>query len=92
MAQLPDPTDYGNIPGAGPLRPGGVPGVPQTDANLPSTPSPAAKRQQPAVTMLRDLWQGTEKVRERGTEYLPKAPAEDAVNYTARLIDRKSVV
>lgn len=85
---LADPTDYGNEPGTGgPLRQGGVAvdGMPQSQANLPSTRSAASARQEPAVTMVRDLWCGTEKLRERSTAYLPKAPGEDTRNYNARL-------
>jgi hypothetical protein len=87
MVMLPDPTDYGNKPGDGPLRPGGqsLDGLPQTQADLPSTPSPAAQKQAHDVGIVRDLWGGTSKIRERSTVYLPKAPGEDPQNYASRL-------
>lgn len=87
---LADPTDYGNKPGDGPLRPGGVPGTPAKDVDLPSTLSKAAEAQVGAVVLCRDLMGGTDKFRERSTVYLPKAPGEDAQNYAVRL--RRSVL
>lgn len=88
MAELADPLNYGNAPGAGPLRPGGksvlVPAITQ-DADLPSTPNAAAKRQANALTIVRDLWGGTERLRECGATYLPRSPAEEADNYQTRL-------
>ena len=84
---LADPTNYGNQPGDGPLRIGGVslPDVPQQDKDLPSTPSAAAKRQAPAVAMVRDLWQGTDAVRAKGTAYLPQGAGEHPQDYAAKL-------
>lgn len=83
-----DPRDAGNAPGNGPLRVGGA--VPKSrvagsDADLPSTLSPSAKKQAPAVSIVRDLWGGTETVRDKATEYLPRAPGEKNPNYQARL-------
>lgn len=84
---LSDPLDYGNVPGAGPLRQGGVSVTAPSskDKDLPSTPSPAAARQAPALAIVRDLWQGTERVRERTTAYLPQEVGESAQNYRIRL-------
>lgn len=83
---LADPMDYGNSPGNGPLRVGGS-SVKASDgnANLPSTPSPAVSRMLPSVTMMRDLWSGSAKVRAEGEAYLPKAPAERPSDYRTRL-------
>lgn len=85
-----DPTNYGNRPGDGPLRIGGqsvatLPSGPQTRGNLPSTLSPAASKQQDALTLVRDIWGGTESVRKKTTVYLPQAPAEKPGNYATRL-------
>lgn len=82
-----DPTDAGNRPGDGPLRIGGVnlAHTPETEQNLPSTLSPAADRQQESLTLVRDLWGGTPRVRAAKTAYLPQAPGEDAKNYAQRL-------
>lgn len=82
-----DPLNAGNRPGDGPLRPGGqsVESIPLTDANLPSTLSQAAKRQMPALAMMRTLWGGTQAVRAKSTDYLPMAPAESSTNYHIRL-------
>ena len=83
-----DPTDYGNQPGDGPLRVGGqsASSLPVSDkANLPSTLSPAAERQQAALILVRDLAEGPDRVRDKAQTYLPKAPGEDAQNYRVRL-------
>lgn len=83
---LADPTNYLNPPGAGPLRPGGVSvGSPTPEADLPSTPSPAVKKQMPALTIARDLSGGNERVKACGPLYLPKAPGESQANYAIRL-------
>jgi hypothetical protein len=84
---MPSPVDAGNAPGAGPLRPGGqsVSDIASPEANLPSTPSKSAAKQAPALTLMRDVVDGPEKVRACGATYLPKAPGEDAANYTDRL-------
>lgn len=88
--RLADPTNYGNAPGSGgPLRVGGkskgsVPAVVR-DADLPSTPSECVKRQTTALAIVRDLWGGTERMRDRGTVYLPKAEAEPPDTYRIRL-------
>ena len=86
-----DILDQGNRPGDGPLRAGGQPPpnasmTPQSEANLPSTPSDAVKKQMPALTLCRDLAGGPERVRERSTTYLPQAPGEDNQNYRTRLL------
>lgn len=60
-------------------------GLPFTDADLPSTPSHCVKRQMTALQIVRDLWHGTERLRDKGAEYLPKSPAEDAQHYADRL-------
>lgn len=82
-----DILDQGNRPGDGPLRPGGQPSpVPITnDADLPSTQSACVKKQMPALTLVRDLAAGPERVREKATTYLPQAPGEDPQNYKVRL-------
>jgi hypothetical protein len=82
-----DPTDAGNFPGDGPLRIGGisVSGLPETGENLPSTRSPAAKEQEAALKVVRDVWDGTPKVRAATTAYLPQAGGEDPTNYQSRL-------
>lgn len=88
---LSDPYNVGNEPGRGPLRQGGqsvtsLPTSPSAARDLPSTRSPEAEKQAHAVTLVRDLWGGTETVRSRTTEYLPKAPAEEPENYSTRLL------
>lgn len=86
-ATLADPTDFGHIPGDGPLRPGGktVSDGPMRDGDLPSTMSPSAQAQANAVTICRDCFRGTEAIRDAGTAYLPKAPGEESTDYSARL-------
>jgi hypothetical protein len=81
------PSDYGNRPGDGPLRLNGqaVADILQP-GDLPSTVSEAAERQQPAVTLLRDVVAGPERIRDAGSAYLPQAPGEDPKNYRARLL------
>lgn len=81
-----DPTNFGNAPGDGPLRVGGqnhtqIPG----DENLPSTKCLAAKRQAPALTLVRDLSAGNERIKDEGETYLPRAPRERSVDYAVRL-------
>jgi hypothetical protein len=85
---LTDPTDFGNRPGEGPLRRGGqsVGTLPQTGPNLPSTLSPCAQQQQAALSIVRDLIAGADKIRERATVYLPQAPGEKSENYRNRLM------
>lgn len=82
-----DPMDTGNKPGDGPLRAGGesVPGIMIEQANMPSTRSPRAASQLPAVQLCRDLWGGNETVKAVGMTYLPKAPGETSANYATRL-------
>jgi hypothetical protein len=86
-----DPTNYANQPGDGPLRIGGqsASSIPETAENLPSTQSQAVKDQQYALTIVRDLEAGGQRVRARGESYLPKAPGESSANYDIRL--RRSV-
>jgi hypothetical protein len=85
---LADPSNYGNAPGQGPLRPGGM-APPQggmlDENNLPSTPSKSAKAQAEALGMCRDLEAGPLRIRERGVTYLPKAPGESHDSYQSRL-------
>ena len=91
MAAIPltDPLDFGNRPGDGPLQSGGKPGDPAVMAgggsDLPSIQSKAAQSQARALRMIRDVWLGTERIRERQVEYLPKAPGESQENYNSRL-------
>ena len=84
-----NPTDQANKPGDGPLRVGGQPVAesltPQEQQNLPSTQNHQRVRQGPGLKLVRDLWEGAEKVRDMGHEYLPQAPGEDAANYAIRL-------
>ena len=83
---LADPQDAGNKPGDGPLRPGGQGASTATaEKDRPDTLSSAAKRQQGALSIVRDLWGGTDAVRARTTTYLPKAPGEDTRVYANRL-------
>jgi hypothetical protein len=82
---LADPTNHGNEPGNGPLRPGGVPGTPSSEDNRPSTWSHAAKAQLPELTLVRDLQGAQSKMHERGQLYLPKAPGEEVADYNSRL-------
>jgi len=83
---LADPTNRGNKPGDGPLRAGGKPGQILSEEDLPSTRSPQSAKQLPAVSMLRDLYLGTEAVRAAGANYLPQAPGEKPKDYNVRLI------
>lgn len=83
-----DPTNYGNMPGDGPLRPAGQEQsqMPVHDkANLPSTLSPAAERQAEALEVCRDLEAGPQQVRNKAQKYLPQGEGEGARNYKARL-------
>lgn len=82
-----DPMDFGNRPGEGPLRRGGVslPGIPLTETNLPSTESKCVKDQKPALQFVRDCWRGTPAIRAGAEAYLPRAPGEKPQNYNGRL-------
>ena len=82
-----DITDQGNPPGDGPLRPGGksAPALPSGEDDLPSRRSMAAKRQQSALTLVRDLWAGNERVHAMAEVYLPRAPREEPEEYRVRL-------
>ncbi len=81
------PVDYGNPPGQGSLRPGGksLAGLPETENNLPSKQSKAVEAQMPALTIMRDLAEGNERVKEKTTAYLPMELGEDPTNYSNRL-------
>lgn len=86
MPPLADPTDYGNAPGQGPLRVGGVPAPSTTtDKDLPSTRSELSKVQMPAVEMERDLWGGDQTVKGAKQTYLPQSPGEEPDSYNNRL-------
>lgn len=89
LPPLADPTNFGNAPGAGPLRPGGQPAkeVPQKEDNLPSTRSKASARQQPSVQLVRALWGGNEALHdaEHAKQFLPPNPGEHAEDYKVRL-------
>ena len=82
-----DPTNMGNQPGNGPLRVGGqsVSGLPQSEADLPSTPSKCVKAMAPALQIVRDCWIGTSQIRAKAQAYLPQAPGEQPLAYQARL-------
>ena len=84
---LADPTDHGNKPGDGPLRAGGQPGkgIEASEGNRPDKLSPQAQSQQHALTLVRDVWGGTETVRARTHAYLPQAVGEKHTPYSARL-------
>jgi hypothetical protein len=81
--------NYGNAPGQGPLRIGGVPApdnmMGQEEKNLPSTPSKSAKEQAPSLAIVRDLEAGPARVKSRAQTYLPQAPGESHNNYKNRL-------
>jgi hypothetical protein len=85
LATLADPTNYGNVSGDGPLRPGGRPTKPFGKKDKPSTLSPSAERQRGPLALVRDLWGGTDRLRERAQLYLPQAPGEKAQFYRQRL-------
>lgn len=88
-----DPSDFGHVPGDGALRVGGVAVGPTPTllrgVDLPSYMTPAVEAQQEALHLVRDLWDGTERVRRKGQQYLPREPGEDLANYGVRL--RRSV-
>jgi hypothetical protein len=80
------PTDSGNRPGDGPLRQHGTPlADPLPPGDLPSAVSKCAERQAPAVTLMRDVLAGPERIRDCGSAYLPQAAGENATNYKYRL-------
>ena len=85
LVTLADPTDFGNKPGDGPLRVGGVPGEPERGRDKPSTRSPQSAQQKKALGLCRDLWDGTDRVRMRAQSYLPQAPGEKPQDYLNRL-------
>lgn len=87
LGTLADPTDFGNKPGDGPLRAGGQSpnGDIKTEDNLPSTLSPSAKEQRPALELVRDVWGGNEVLRRKAAGYLPKAAGEDQSEYRNRV-------
>jgi hypothetical protein len=82
-----DPTDYGNAPGSGPLRPAGqtVGEIPRTDRDLPSTRSKASERQMPDLTLVRDVKAGQRRLHEQSTAYLPRDNGEAQEAYDSRL-------
>jgi hypothetical protein len=82
-----DRSNFGNAPGDGPLRPGGVSmgALPASEAYLPSTPSAQVRKFAPSVEMCRDLWAGNERLHEKGPQYLPKEPGEASDDYRVRL-------
>jgi hypothetical protein len=81
-----DPTNFGNKPGDGPLRVGGVSvSDPNGKPDLPSTKSKAAERQESALSLARDCFGGNETIKGKAQTYLPKAPGEDYQNYADRL-------
>lgn len=80
-------TSFGQQPGSGPLRYGGISlsETPNSEADLPSTPNAATKRQASALKVVRDLAAGAERVKLRSTEYLPQNDGERDKNYMTRL-------
>lgn len=82
-----DPTGYGQQPGNGPLRYGGIPlNVPIRDNRmLPSARSHESEEQVASAELMRDLFEGPEEVRRAGARYLPQDPGEDPTNYQGRL-------
>lgn len=54
------------------------------DPNDPRTRSKASEAMQPDVTVCRDVAEGTRRMREQGTAYLPKAELEAQQDYNAR--------
>lgn len=54
-------------------------------AESPANPSGAYRRMQNRIRLARDVMEGTETLRLRGTEYLPKHPAESQDAYQDRL-------
>jgi hypothetical protein len=79
-------SEYGNTPGNGPLRIGGVSqSGPSGKADLPSTKSKAVERQEPALTLVRDCYGGNERIKEKAQVYLPQAAGEEYPNYRERL-------
>lgn len=78
---------YGNPPGQGPLRYGGVSvaDVGTDDKNLPSTRSKASAEQMEELTLVRDLSIGNRRIKARGTHYLPQEPGEPPDAYRNRL-------
>jgi hypothetical protein len=80
-------SEYGNTPGNGPLRPGGV-SVSQlpTKADRPSTKSKAVEAMEGLLVKVRDLWNGDEAIKAKTTTYLPRAAGESPANYADRLI------
>lgn len=78
--------DSGNPPDSGPLREGGVPGkIASRDEDRPDIPSKAARAQQHAVEVCRDLWGGNERVKAATQKYLPQGAGEDDRDYANRL-------
>jgi len=76
----------GNEPGNGPLRTnGGAGSLSMTKPNLPSTKSGAVEKQEAAMWLARDCFEGQFALHDKTTQYLPKAPGEDPINYNARL-------
>jgi hypothetical protein len=56
-----------------------------SEANLPSTKSKAAKSQESDLQLVRDLAAGPSRVKDQGPLYLPRAPREEPENYRSRL-------
>lgn len=61
--------------------------MPAASKNIdsPATTGQAHERQQPSVTICRDVMGGTINLREKGSEYLPQFPQELDKSYNARL-------
>lgn len=86
-----DPTNYGNEPGRGPLRVGGVAvsgdsvaGLPSSESNLPSKLSKAVETMMSDLTLVRDIEHGCRRIKDQAQTYLPQAPNEAYENYNDR--------
>lgn len=56
-----------------------------TKDDNPSVPGTVVKRQEPALTIVRDVYAGTLRLQEKRDRYLPQWPKEDADAYIARV-------
>lgn len=54
------------------------------EKSSPATPGKAHERQQKAVEIVRDVYEGTLRMREKGTKYLPRFPKERKADYERR--------
>lgn len=54
------------------------------EKNSPATPGKAHERQKEAVEIVRDVYEGTLRMREKGAKYLPRFPKETTGDYERR--------